>query len=192
MHKRKSEGELTETIGLVTADYNEVDRHGSSELHSKETQTPDSEGGQVCEDSKSQTLRTLSSTPGVIIVLANQWIFTFSSMSATILLPLMWSTSIEHGGLGFTPYKTGVTLGIYGIASAVVQFRFFGKVLKRLGPQKVYAASAISLLVHFVCFPLSNILARYAGRVDWKVWCVIIVQLVANAAVPTTYGKSCL
>ena len=105
-----------------------------------------------------------------------------------VLLPLMWSTSVGHGGLGFTPYVIGITMGVYGMFSALVQLSFLGPIIRRYGARKVYIATFSCLLVPLSCYPIASYFAQRAGHADWKVWCVIIVQLATNAAVPACYG----
>ena len=51
------------------------------------------------EDPKPPSLRALL-TPEVIALLVNFSLFTFLDMSMQVLLPLMWSTSVEHGEIG--------------------------------------------------------------------------------------------
>ncbi|KAK2460164.1 hypothetical protein APHAL10511_007843 [Amanita phalloides] len=76
----------------------------------------DVEGGQNpahAKDHEKPSLRGLL-TSEAITLLINYSLFTFLEMSTQVLLPLVWSTSVEHGGLGFTPYRIGMTLGAYG------------------------------------------------------------------------------
>ena len=143
------------------------------------------------EDPKPPSLRALL-TPEVIALLVNFSLFTFLDMSMQVLLPLMWSTSVEHGGLSFSPYSIGMTMGAYGMFSALVQSTLLGPLIRRYGARKVYITSFSFLLVSFLGYPITGYFARRAGHADWKVRCVIAVQLAANAAVPTAYGKSCL
>ncbi|KAF8683023.1 hypothetical protein AX14_004387 [Amanita brunnescens Koide BX004] len=139
------------------------------------------------EDQKSPAFRALL-TPETIALLVNYALFTFLDMSLQALLPLMWSTSVKHGGLGFSPFLIGMTMGAYGMFSALVQLTLLGPLIRRYGARKVYIAGFSFLLVTFLGYPIAGYFARRAGHADWKVWCVIAIQLAANAAVPTTYG----
>ncbi len=141
------------------------------------------------EHQKPPPFRTLL-TPELITLLVNYCLFTFLDMSMQVLLPLMWSTSVGHGGLGFTPYVIGITMGVYGMFSALVQLSFLGPIIRRYGARKVYIATFSCLLVPLSCYPIASYFAQRAGHADWKVWCVIIVQLATNAAVPACYGQS--
>ena len=140
------------------------------------------------EDQKAPALRALL-TPEIITLFVNYSLFTFLDMSVQVLLPLMWSTSIEHGGLSFSPNSIGMMMGAYGMFSALVQLTLLGTLIRRYGARKVYITSFSFLLVTFLGYPIASYFARRAGHADWKVLCVIVVQLAANAAMPIAYGK---
>lgn len=167
--------------------------YGSTGSFQREAGTiPDSEGRAPPENSndpKPTAPRGLL-TQDVVIVLVNYAIFTSLALAFDVLIPLMWSTSLEHGGLGFTPYKIGLTMCIYGVINASIQLSFLGRILKRFGPQRVYSASAASLLLAFGGFPVAGFFAKRAGGADWKVWTVIAVQLFAQMMGCAAYGQS--
>ena len=104
----------------------------------------------------------------------------------------MWSTSLEHGGLGFTPYMIGLTLGIYGVVNVFIQLLFLGKLIRRFGPRKVFIVSFPAFLVSLSCFPLEGHLAQHAGGADWRVWTIIMVHLVMDSLKFYAYGDSIL
>ena len=143
------------------------------------------------EDLKPPALRALL-TPEVITLFVNYSLFTFLDMSMQVLLPLMWSTSVEHEGLSFSPNSIGMMMGAYGMFSALVQLTLLGPLIRCHGARKVYIASFSFSLVTLLGYPIAGYFARRAGHADWKVLCVIAVQLAANAAMPATYGKSCV
>ena len=66
-------------------------------------------------------LLTLLTNRRVAITLANIGTLTFSDMACQVLIPLVYSTSVELGGLGMVPYEIGVLLGMRGIINAVIQ-----------------------------------------------------------------------
>lgn len=101
----------------------------------------------------------------------------------------MWSTSLEHGGLGFTPYTIGLTLGMYGIVNVSLQMMLLGKIIRRFGPRNVFICSFPAFLVSIACFPLEGYLARHAGSSDWRVWTVIVVHLVMDSVKFYSYGE---
>ena len=198
--EKKKNAQRTRRVALDStrlADSNGTD-YGTNRSHSLSTSSLDSITDvedrllQVHEEAQRPPALRALLTPEVITLLVNYALLTFLDMCMQALLPLMWSTSIEHGGLGFSPYLIGLTMGAYGMFSALVQLTLLGPMIRRYGARKVYITNFPCLLVTFLGYPIAGYFARCAGRADWKVWCVIIVQLVANAAVPTTYGKSCL
>ena len=128
-------------------------------------------------------------TPRVVAALINQAFVTFCDMSVQVLVPLLWSTSLEHGGLGFSSYTIGLTLGIYGIVNVLFQITFLGKIVRRFSPRTVYIVSFWVFLVTLSCLPLEGYLARRAGAVDWKVWTVIVFHLVIDCMRFGAYGK---
>ena len=122
-------------------------------------------------------LRALLRMPRVLIAVINYGFLTFCDMSLQTLTPLMWSTSLEHEGLGFTPYTIGLAFGIYGIVSVFIQVTLLARIIRCFGPRKVYIVTFIGFLTSFSCFPLERYLARCAGGVDWRVWIVVTVHL---------------
>ena len=127
--------------------------------------------------------------PQVLIAVTNHGLSAFCDMSVQVLMPLMWSTSVENGGLGFTPYTIGLTLGTYGIINVFVQTVFLGKIMRRLGPRKVYLISISAFLLSLPCFLLERYFARLAGVSDWRVWTVIIVHLIVDCTKFGAYGE---
>jgi hypothetical protein len=144
----------------------------------------------LCDNSltaQTPPLRALL-TPGILTAVINVGILAFCDISVQVLIPLMWSTSLEHGGLGFTPYMIGLTLGIYGVVNVSMQLLFLGKLIRRFGPRKVFIVSFPAFIVSLSCFPLEGHLARHAGGADWRVWTIIVVHLVMDSLKFYAYG----
>lgn len=137
-------------------------------------------------------LRALLLMPRVSIAVINSSVFFFCDMNRHVLTPLMWSTSLEHGGLGFTPYAIGLAMGIFGAANMCVQAAFLGKIIRYFGARKVFTASLVAYLVSILCFPLEKYFAQRAGGADWRVWTVIAVQLAMYCLITPAYGESIL
>ncbi|KAJ7791347.1 major facilitator superfamily multidrug-resistance, DHA1 sub-family [Mycena olivaceomarginata] len=75
------------------------------------------------EEEEPPTLRELL-VPRLVIPLINYGFFCFSQTCYQVLFPLMYSTSIPNGGLGFSPYLIGVTrvcIGAYPLLSFFAQ-----------------------------------------------------------------------
>ena len=134
-------------------------------------------------------LRTLLLMPRVLIAIINYSFFSFCDMYRHVLTPLMWSTSLEHGGLGFTPYTIGLTMGIYGAVNMLFQVTFLGNVIRYFGPRKVFIVSFAAFLVALFCFPLEKYIAQRTGGTDWRVWTVIIVHLAMHCLITPSYSE---
>ena len=135
-------------------------------------------------------LRALLLMPRVSIAVLNSSVFFFCDMNRHVLTPLMWSTSLEHGGLGFTPYTIGLAMGIFGVVNMFIQATFLGKIIRYFGPRNVYISSLVAYLVALLCFPLEKYFAQRTGGTDWRVWTVITVQLGMYCLITPSYGES--
>ncbi|TFK75086.1 major facilitator superfamily multidrug-resistance, DHA1 sub-family [Pluteus cervinus] len=151
-------------------------------------QSRSAESSNQDENIKAPPLRDLL-VPDLVATLINLGFLTLSDMAAQVLVPLVYSTSIPLGGLGFTPYQIGTVLGIWGVVNALVQFSFLGKSIRIFGPRKMYIMSYSSLVLVFATYPLLSFLAKRAGRVDGAVWAVIVFQMMVTMAVSPAYGS---
>ena len=109
-------------------------------------------------------------------------------MSSTVLLPLMYSTSIPWGGLGFDAYHIGIILSVWGVIFAVVMVMVLGRTIRKYGPRKVHIFCYATYFVNIALYPLLAHLVRRSGSVDAKVWAVIVIQLVCRLANGMSYG----
>ncbi|KAF8622862.1 hypothetical protein AX15_006703 [Amanita polypyramis BW_CC] len=165
---------------------------GSSHLRTGDSSSTIENGDEplsLRDDPTPSSLPSLLKLPVVRIILINYAFLGFCDMSVQVLTPLMWSTSIEHGGLGLSPYTIGVTMGAYGVLNAFLQILFLGKFIKRFGPRRVHIACFSSLLISFSSFPIAAFFARRANGTDWQVWTMIIVSLAAQSMRSGAYGS---
>ena|SRR6266576_2588743 len=125
----------------------------------------------------------------VLMTLINYGFLAFCDMCIQVLIPLMWSTSVEYGGLGFTPHTIGLALGGYCVVNSFVQFTFLGSVIRRFGPRRVYIASFSAFLISNLCFVGEGFFARQVGGADWRVWAIIVVQLCTDTLKYASYGE---
>ncbi|KAF9468187.1 major facilitator superfamily multidrug-resistance, DHA1 sub-family [Collybia nuda] len=116
--------------------------------------------------------------PEVVISVGTYMLLCFIDMSAQVLRPLVYSTSIANGGLGFDPYRIGSIMGTWGVINAILQVVFLGKVIRRFGPRNMHILSQFSHLISTALYPLLGYFVRQSGTVDAKVWTVIIIQLI--------------
>ena len=101
----------------------------------------------------------------------------------------MWSTSLEHGGLGFTPYTIGLTSGIHGIVNVFVQAMFLGKTIRYFGARNVFIVTFATRLAIISCLPLEKYIAQRTGGIDWRVWSVIVVHLAIDCIATASYSE---
>lgn len=104
-------------------------------------------------------------------------------------MPLIYSTPINLGGLGLSPYQIGLIMGIWGFLNAFVQINLLGKVIKKYGASRVYRISYSCFFVCFLTYPTSTYLARRNGGVGVGTWISILVQLSFQFFLYMGYGK---
>lgn len=123
-------------------------------------------------------------TKPVIISITNYAMLALLDMSAMALVPLVWSTPIEMGGLNLSPASIGLWLSAYGCLNGVLQFALFPRVVGRLGPGRVVLASIASYVIIYTMFPFENMAARHAtaahgSGTNTTVWLLVILQLAS-------------
>lgn len=121
-------------------------------------------------------------TRQVMISISNYAMLALLDMSAMALVPLVWSTPIEMGGLNFSPASIGLWLSGYGCLNGIIQFFFFPRVVGRLGPGRVVLTSVAGFVIIYSMFPLENLAARYAvrgGGTNAAVWPLVMFHLAS-------------
>jgi hypothetical protein len=118
-----------------------------------------------------------------MISISNYAMLALLDMSAMALVPLVWSTPIDMGGLSFSPATIGLWLSGYGCLNGVIQFVFFPRVVGRLGPGRVVLTSVALYVIIYSMFPFENLAARLAlsggDAASVAVWPLVVLQLVA-------------
>ena len=121
-------------------------------------------------------------TRPVMVSISNYAMLALLDMSAMALVPLVWSTPVDLGGLDFSPATIGLWLSGYGCLNGVIQLVFFPRVVGRLGPGRVVLMSIAMYVIIYSMFPFENLAARLAllgGGTTAAVWPLVILQLVA-------------
>jgi len=106
----------------------------------------------------------------------NHLFLTFLDMSYLALIPLMYSTPLEYGGLGLGPFQIGFILAAFGITNALIQAVFLGRLIRKYGARKVYIFGMSSLLVCFSMYPCMKYFSKRAQRVDALTIICILIQ----------------
>jgi hypothetical protein len=132
-------------------------------------------------------LRYLLTKP-VLISVANYAALALLSMVASALMPLIWSTPIEFGGLDMSPAPIGVWLSVYGCMNGLFQFAIFPRAVARFGPRWVFVTGVGVFAVVYAMFPFENLLRRTTAD-GGPVWLLIFVQLAALSISEMSYSE---
>ncbi|KAF7986457.1 hypothetical protein HWV62_31231 [Athelia sp. TMB] len=146
------------------------------------TTTPDE-----LQESSLRTLRSLLHRRIVTAIICYAFL-AFIDQCMVVLQPLMYSSSISLGGLGFSSFAIGLIMGVWGVFNGLFSIFAFPRVLRIFGARRLYMISFAGYLVCLAAFPILGVLARKSGRVDGKVWAVLIIQLVAYMLAYMSYG----
>ncbi|KAJ7908640.1 major facilitator superfamily domain-containing protein [Mycena leptocephala] len=142
----------------------------------------------VLDDEDPPTFRELL-VPRLTVPLLNYGFFCFAQTAHQVLFPLMYSTSIPNGGLGFSPYLIGVTRGVWGVMNTFLQLFLAARLIRWLGVRTAYIFSFANVAVCIGAYPLLSFFAQRAGRVDGLVWTIVVVQLISNLALGLAYSS---
>lgn len=113
-----------------------------------------------------------------MISIANQAVLVFLNIATSTLMPLVWSTPIEFGGLGFAPATIGLCMSVYGCISAISLFALFPRIVAHFGPRRVVVAAVAAMGMIYVLYPFENMLARGAAAAA-VVWPLVVLQLLS-------------
>jgi hypothetical protein len=136
--------------------------------------------------------------PRVLIPVSNFAFLAFLDQAFLVLLPLIYSTPLNLGGLALSPSAIGSILGGWGVLNGFVQVFAFPRLRKRVGHRNLYVAGMVGLGIGLGMFPVLNWLARLGGAQDdgpdvgklsALVWCGIGVQLGLYMLTYMSYGS---
>ncbi|KAJ6572275.1 major facilitator superfamily multidrug-resistance, DHA1 sub-family [Mycena capillaripes] len=139
-------------------------------------------------DEEPPTVRELL-VPRLTIPLLNYGFFCFAQTAYQVLFPLMYSTSIPNGGLGFSPYLIGVTRGIWGIVNTFMQMFLAARIIRHFGARTIYIFAFANIGICIGAYPLLSFFAQRAGRVDGIVWTIVVIQLISNLLMGLAYAS---
>lgn len=146
--------------------------------------------------SLTQTEEQPSSTPPPVlnpslrIVFANYILLTFIDMSYSVIIPLFFSTKNALGGLGFTTRRTGTIMAIYSLSNGFLQIVVFKKILKRVGPRRMYQITYACEALPFVMIMLEQMMVNHHGKVTAGIWPMIVIQFLSASFANTAYSES--
>ncbi|KAH8807013.1 major facilitator superfamily domain-containing protein [Flagelloscypha sp. PMI_526] len=116
-------------------------------------------------------------TREVVLALVISGFYTICMISVKSLQALIWSTSIENGGLGFDALTIGTINTAAGILNAILLFCVLGKLIRYLGSRKAILSHFILSFFALILYPLQTYLAYQAKGVGYRVWFVIVLQV---------------
>ncbi len=142
------------------------------------------------ESDKPPPLRSILTKP-VVVTVVNFGMFALLSMVAVTLIPLVWSTPVEFGGLNLSPASIGLWLSLYGATNGFFQFIFFPLLVGRFGLRPVFISSIVACGVIYAIFPYENLGLRTAagGGPNLVVWLLVILQLSSLCISELGYGE---
>lgn len=122
-----------------------------------------------------------------MLTIASYGTLSFLEMSTRIFLPLVYTTSIRLGGLGFDPELMGICIAIWGIICGVLQLTAFDPILKSLGLRRTFITLTSCLVPSFLLFPINGNHARNEGT-DVVLGVLVFVQMLCSTGVMMSYG----
>ncbi len=137
---------------------------------------------------KPPPLRSLLTKP-VLLSVANYGMVALLEMVCLALIPLVWSTSVEFGGLGLSPVSIGSWLSVYGCMDGIFQYAVFPRVVWRFGLRRVFITCIASCAMVIIMFPLENFVLRHGGS-TMALWSLIFVQLLSYSTLRMGYCES--
>ncbi|KAI9453853.1 MFS general substrate transporter [Lactarius psammicola] len=120
-------------------------------------------------------LRALLTRP-VLVSVSSYAMLALLDMAAMALIPLVWATPVELGGLNLNPASIGLWMSGYGCLNGIVQFTLFPRVVARLGPGRVFLTSVAAYVLIYTMFPFENLAARARSA---TVWLLVVLQLAS-------------
>ncbi len=130
-------------------------------------------------------------TKPVVISIASFATIVILDSAATALIPLVWSTPIEFGGLDLSPASIGLWMSGYGFMNGISQLAFFPRAARRFGLRRVFVLSVATCAVIYPMFPFENLaLRRAAGGSKMTVWVLVALQLFSLAVSRMGLSKS--
>ena len=164
-------------------------RRKSEERNSSSPITEQQPDNNSDDDQPPPPLRDLM-TSRVLGPVVNYAFLAFIEQCVSVLMPLVYATSIPYGGLGLSSFTIGIIMTALGMTIGISSAIFFPILLRNIGIYRLYRIALGCYFVNVVSYPTMNLLARRAGHVDGYVWTVIVIQLGCAVASVMTFSES--
>ncbi|KAH9023398.1 MFS general substrate transporter [Lactarius pseudohatsudake] len=142
---------------------------------------------------KPPPLRSILTRP-VLISISSYAMLSLLGTASDALIPLVWSTSVEFGGLGLSPASIGLWMSGYGWINGIVQYVLFPPFVSRFGPRSVFLTSVSMCALIYAIFPFENLALRHAthasGGSEVAKRLLIMLQLSAVGFAEMGYSAS--
>ena len=133
-------------------------------------------------------LRALLTQP-VVVSITNYCMIALLEIMGGSLMPLVWSTSVDLGGLGMSPAPIGLWMAGYGVMNGIIQFAGFPRIVGRFGPRRVFIASTFCFIPIFILLPLENLALRQSTRdLNLGTTLLIVLQLTLTCFAGMGFG----
>ena len=146
------------------------------------------DGSNDDDDEKPMSLRALLTRP-VVISVANYGLIGLLEMIAGVLIPLVWSTPVEFGGLSMSPASIGLWMAGYGCLNGIFQFTAFPRIVERFGPRRVFIVSISAFAPMYLMLFFENITLRYVYGGASLLVLLIVLQLSSIAIADMGFSK---
>jgi hypothetical protein len=142
--------------------------------------------GSLEDEEEPLPLRSLFTKP-VLISVTNYGHHGLLEMAASTLLPLIWSTSVEFGGLDMSPVSIGLWMAVYGVLDGILQCIAFPCIVGHFGPRRVFITSIVAFVPIYLMFPFENLMLRSGSSVS-VLWVLIMLQLGSMSIANMGFG----
>ncbi|KAF8267052.1 major facilitator superfamily domain-containing protein [Lactarius quietus] len=144
--------------------------------------------GPVNDKEKPLTLCALLTRP-VVVSVANYGVISLHDVVASALIPLVWSTSLDFGGLSMSPASIGLWIAGYGLFNGLFQFVAFPPIVRRFGPRNVFIASILCFVPVYVLFPFEHLALLHSHHgLNSTAAVLIVLQLTVTALSNMGFG----
>jgi len=157
----------------------------NTEVNSDSPQAGEILDGPAKDGNKQLPLRALLTRP-VVISVSNYCMIGLLDIMSGVLMPLMWSTSVQFGGLGMSPASIGLCIAGYGVLNGIVQLGAFPRIVRRIGPRRVFIASTLFFFPTFMLLPLENLFLVYSSRLATAI--LLVLQLIVTSFASMGFG----
>ncbi|EKM78040.1 hypothetical protein AGABI1DRAFT_129820 [Agaricus bisporus var. burnettii JB137-S8] len=124
--------------------------------------------------------------PGLIIALLNYACISFLDQAQQILVPMVYTSAVDQGGLGLSPEEMTRIAARWGSYNTLGQLLIFPRLLQRYGPKKVYATCLTWMVAFFSLFPVLFLVKTRFGDIT----VLVSIHIALSSLVYMAYGSA--